>query len=93
MLLEFQERRVMAKEWWSFAKKGDSVWVTHISSTEVCMSTQEWKSGVEIKRMIDLVLVKMDMLRYVQEVRVVGGMGRGPSDHYFVLRKVRLIVA
>ena len=35
------------------------------------------QDGVEIKSMIDLVLVKKDMLRYVQEVRAVGGMGRG----------------
>ena len=33
--------------------------------------------GEEIKSIIDLVLVKMDMLRYVQDVRVVRGMGRG----------------
>ena len=41
--------------------------------------------------MIDLVLVKRDMLRYVQDVRAVSGMGRGLSDHYVVLCKVRLI--
>ena len=29
-----------------FAKKGNSLWVTHIISTEVCISTQEWQ-GVE----------------------------------------------
>ena len=29
---------------------------------------------VEVKNMIDLVLVKMDMLRYVQNVRAVRGM-------------------
>ena len=32
----------MVEEWWSFMKKGDSVWVTHILSTEVCISTQGW---------------------------------------------------
>ena len=37
--------------------------------------------------MIDLVLVKKDMLRYVQDVRVVRGMGQ---DHV-VLCKVRLV--
>ena len=46
---------------------------------------------VEIKSMIDLVLVKRDMLRYVQDVRAVGGMGRGLSDHHVVLCKVRLV--
>ena len=40
--------------------------------------------------MIDLVLVKRDMLRYVQDVR---GMGRDLSDHYVVLCKVRLVGA
>ena len=34
-------------------------------------------TGVEIKSMIDLVLVKRDMLRYGQVVRAVRGMGRG----------------
>ena len=39
--------------------------------------------------MIDLVLVKRDMLQYVQDVRAVRGMGRDLSDHHVVLRKVR----
>ena len=43
--------------------------------------------------MIDLMLVKRDMLRYVQYVRVVRGMGRGLSDHHVVLCKVRLVGA
>ena len=30
---------IMAEEWWRFAKKGDYVWVTHILSTEVNIST------------------------------------------------------
>ena len=37
--------------------------------------------------MIDLVLVKRDMLRYVQDMRAVRGMGRGLSGHYVVLFK------
>ena len=49
--------------------------------------------GVEIKSMINLVLVKRNMLRYVQEVSSVRGMGRGLSDHYVVLCKVRLVGA
>ena len=36
------------------------------------------QDGVEVN-MIDLVLVKKDMLRYVQDVRAVGGMVRGLS--------------
>ena len=45
---------------------------------------------VEIKIMIDLVMMKKDMLLYVQDVRAVRGMGRGLSDHHAVLCKVRL---
>ena len=41
--------------------------------------------------MIDLVLLKKDMLRFVQDVRVVREMGRGISDHHVVLCKVRLV--
>ena len=51
------------------------------------------RGGVEIKSMIDLVLVKRDILRYVQDVRTVRGMGRGLSDHYNVLCKARLVGA
>ena len=69
MLLEFQERMKIVEEGWSFVKKGDSVWATHILNTEVCISTQEWpvaraRNGEEIKSLIHLVLVKKDMLRY-----------------------------
>ena len=46
---------------------------------------------MEIKTMIDLVLVRRDMLRYVQDVRAVRGMGRGLSTHHVVLCKVRLV--
>ena len=49
------------------------------------------RRGEEIKSMIYLVLVKRDMLRYVQEVRAVRGMGRGLSDHHVVLYKFRLV--
>ena len=34
------------------------------------------KDGVEVKSMIDLMLVKKDMLRFVQNVRAVRGLGR-----------------
>ena len=49
--------------------------------------------GVKVKSMIDLVLVKKDMLHHVQDVRAVRGMGHGLSDHYVVLCKVRLVEA
>ena len=41
--------------------------------------------------MTDLVFVKKDMLRFVNDVRVARGMGRGISDWHVVLCKVRLI--
>ena len=41
--------------------------------------------------MIDLVLVKKNTLRYVQDVRAVRGMGRGLTDHSVVLCKDRLV--
>ena len=50
------------------------------------------QDGVEVKSMIDLVLVK-DMLYYVQEVISVRGMGQGVSDHHEVLCKFRLVEA
>ena len=40
------------------------------------------QDGIEIKSLVDLVMVKKDMLRYVQDVRAVRGMGRGFSDHH-----------
>ena len=49
------------------------------------------QDGVEVKSMVDLVLVKKDMLHFVQDVRTVRGMGQGISDHYVVLCKVRLV--
>ena len=49
------------------------------------------QDGVEVMSMIDLVQVKKDMLHYVQEVRVVRGIGRGLSNHHVILCKVRLV--
>ena len=47
---------------------------------------------VEEKNMIELVLVKKDMLHYGQDVKAVKGMGRGFSDHHVVLcKKVRFV--
>ena len=36
---------------------------------------------MEVKTIIDLVLVKKDMLRYVQDAGALRVMGRGLSDH------------
>ena len=46
-----------------------------------------------MKSTIDLVLVKRDMLQYMQDVRAVRGMEHDLSDHYVVLCKVRLVGA
>ena len=51
------------------------------------------QDGVEVKSMMDLVMVKRDMLRYVQDVRAVRGIGRDLSDHHALLCKVRLVGA
>ena len=53
------------------------------------------QDGVQVISTIDMVLVKRvkkDMLRYVQGVRPVSGMGRGLSDHYVVHLKFRRVV-
>ena len=34
-----------------FAKEVDSMWVTHISSTEVCISNQEWQGILTVWRL------------------------------------------
>ena len=41
----------------------------------------------------DLLLVKKDMLHFIQDVKAVRGMGQGISDHHIVLCKVRLVGA
>ena len=48
---------------------------------------------MEIKIIIDLVLVKRDMLRYVQDMRSMRGIGRYLSDHHVVLCKDSLVGA
>ena len=59
----------MEEEWLISVLKGACVWVTHTSSTWVARG----QDGVKVKSMIYLVLVKRDMLRYVQDVRAVRG--------------------
>ena len=49
------------------------------------------QDGVEVKSMIDPVLVKKYMLRYVQDMRAVRRMGQYLLDHHAVLCKVRLV--
>ena len=52
---------------------GDYVWVILTSSTRVCINITgaRGQDEVEVINMTDLVLVKKDMLHYVQNVRTV----------------------
>ena len=52
------------------------MWVTHFKHRSLHKYTRvaRGRDGVEIKSMIDLVLVKRDMLQYMQDVRAVGRM-------------------
>ena len=63
----------------------------------VCNTHLKYKSrdqdGMEVQSMIELVLVKKDMLRYGQEVRAVRRMGRGLLDHSLVICKVSFMGA
>ena len=67
--------------------------VSNTLSTRVCIHTRvaRGQDGVEVKSMMDLVLVKEVMLRYVHDLRALTEIGRGLSDHYVVLCKVMLL--
>ena len=43
---------------------------------------------MEVKGLIDLLLVKKDMLRYVQDVKSMRGVRRDLSDHHVLMCKV-----
>ena len=75
--LDFQDRTKMGEEWWSSVLKGGCVWVTHTSNTSFHKYTRVARGqyGVEVKSLIDLVLVEKDMLRFLHDVRAVGGIG------------------
>ena len=70
--------------------KGSCVWVTYFEHKNLHKYSRvaRGQDGEEIKSMIDLALIKKDMLRFVQEVRAVRGMGQGISDHHVVLSQV-----
>ena len=63
------------------------MWVTFILSTQVHKGGKgpRWS---EVKSMIDLVLVKKDMLHYAQYVRAVRGMRQRLSDHVLLYKSV-----
>ena len=79
----------MEEEWWS------SVWNMYFEHSSLHKYTRvtRGQDRVEVKSMIDLVLVKRDILNYMQDVRAFRGMGKGLSDHHVVLCKVRLVGA
>ena len=57
---------VMEEEGWNFVQKGDDcVWVTNFKHRSLHMYTRvaRGQSGVDMKSMIDLVLVKRDMCK------------------------------
>ena len=63
---------------------------------EKMIMIEEWWSSVpkvEVNSMIDLVLVRDLLHLYVQDVRLVRGMGQSLSDHHVLLCKVRLVRA
>ena len=87
-VLKLKERMIMGL----CAERGLCVGNTYFKHRSIHRYTRG-QDRVKIKSMIDLVLVKRDMLRYVQDVRVVRGMERDLSDRYFVLCKIRLVGA
>ena len=76
------------------ALKEGYVWVIHTSSKRVCINTQKWRgqNGMKVMNIINLALVKRDLLRHEPEMKAGRGMGQGLSDHH-VLCKVRLVGA
>ena len=49
------------------------------------MRVNKDQNRVEVKRIIDLVSVKKDMLRFVLDGKAVIGIERGLSDHHVIL--------
>ena len=64
----------MVEEWWISVLKGGCIYFEH-RSLHNYTRVARGQDGVEVKSMIDLVLVKKDLLHYVQEMRAVRGMG------------------
>ena len=70
VLLEFQGRMIMVEEWWNF---GQNTYFKHRSLHKHTRMARG-QDRVEVKSILDLVLVKRDMLRYVQDMVVVRGI-------------------
>ena len=87
------ERMKIGEEWWSCVERWQCVGNTYFEHKNLHKYTRvaRGQNRLEIKSMIDLVLVKEEMLCFVQDARAVRGMGRGISDHHIVLCKLRLV--
>ena len=83
----------MGEKGWRSVLKGGYVGNTYFKHKNFHKYTRvaRGQAGVEVKSMIDLMLVEKDMLHFMQDMRSVRGMGRGISDHHVVLWKVRLV--
>ena len=74
MLLEFQEGMIMVEVAEFCTERGLCMSNTYFKHRNLHKYTRvaRGQDGMEIKSMIDLVLVKRDMLHYVQDVRMEG---------------------
>ena len=72
----FQEKIIRKEEFFISVLKGLRVGYTYFSLKNLHRYTRvaRGQDGVEVKSMIDLVMVKKDMLYYLQNVREVKGM-------------------
>ena len=64
------------------------MWVTYFKHRSLQKYTRvaRGRGSVDIRSMIDLVLVKRDMLRYVQDVKVVRGMGASQTTMLYCVK-------
>ena len=93
VLLDFQKRMIMEEEWRSSVLKGECVLVTYFEHRSLHKYTRvaRGQGRVEVKSTKYLVMVKKDMLHYVQDVKAMRGMVQSHSDHHVVLLEVGLV--
>ena len=76
------------------ADRGMCIANTHFRHKAIHKYTWRGKrGGTECRSLIDLVLVKKDMLRDIVDVKALRGLNGGVSDHMIVLCKLKLIGA
>ena len=90
--LDFWEKRLIETEWLNSVVKGLCIGNICFEHKSLHKYTR-MLDGVELRCMLDLLLLKKDILHYVQDVRVVRGMRRDLSDYniVLVLCNVRLV--